>query len=84
MDLYTSKSFTLGYENQRKANFCRKPEFHFEIIGLVGFLFVKIALTNCDTLKCPERLSLNDHKYRYPQNKEILRDLLPKDIYVSP
>lgn len=65
-----SKSFTLRYENQRKANFCQKPEFNFLIIGLVGFSFIKIALINCDTLKCPDGLFLNNREYRYPQNKD--------------
>lgn len=84
MNTKISKSFTLEYENQRKANFCQKPEFNFEIICLVGFSFMKIALIICDTSKCPEMLFLNDHKYRYPKNKEILTDLLPKEICVAP
>lgn len=84
MNRNISISFTLGYENQRKVNFCQKPEFNFEITGVVSFSFMKIALIICDTLKCPERLFLNDLKYRYPQNKEIPTDLLPKDICVAP
>lgn len=84
MNRKISKSLTLGYKNQRKADFCQKPEFNFEIIGLVGFSFMKVALIVCHTLKCPEILFLNDRKYGYPQNKEILTDLLPKDICVAP
>lgn len=82
MNKNISKSFTLGYENQRTADFCRKPEFYFGLIGLVGFLFMKTALINCDTLKCSERLFLNDHKYRNPQNKEINLEVCCQKTFV--